>query len=153
MPPEVVIFVGLQASGKTTFYRTRFAMTHVHISKDNFRNASNRERRQQRLLSEALMAAESVVVDNTNATRVQRAPVIGLAREFGATVTGYSFESSVAASLERNSRREGIARVPDVAIYSTVAVLTPPEYEEGFDQLYTVRALEEGEFEVEALPR
>jgi predicted kinase len=32
---ELVIFIGLQASGKSTFYHERFARTHVHVSKDN----------------------------------------------------------------------------------------------------------------------
>lgn len=32
--PEVVIFVGVQASGKTTFYHEKFAATHDHINLD-----------------------------------------------------------------------------------------------------------------------
>ena len=35
-PAELVILVGLQASGKTTFYRRRLSGTHRHVSKDNF---------------------------------------------------------------------------------------------------------------------
>ena len=35
---ELVILVGLQASGKSTFFRERFAATHEHVSKDLFRN-------------------------------------------------------------------------------------------------------------------
>jgi len=31
---ELVIFIGLQATGKSTFYRARFAATHVLVSKD-----------------------------------------------------------------------------------------------------------------------
>ncbi len=31
---ECVILIGIPASGKSTFYRERFAGTHTHISKD-----------------------------------------------------------------------------------------------------------------------
>jgi tRNA uridine 5-carbamoylmethylation protein Kti12 len=38
---ECVIFVGLPASGKTTFHQQRFAATHRHISKDQSPTASD----------------------------------------------------------------------------------------------------------------
>ena len=38
---ELVIFVGLQASGKSTFFRERFATTHELVSKDLLRNNKN----------------------------------------------------------------------------------------------------------------
>src|SRR5436853_453942 len=31
---ELIVFIGLQGSGKSTFYHTYFAATHDHISKD-----------------------------------------------------------------------------------------------------------------------
>jgi predicted kinase len=34
MALELLIFVGIQAAGKSTCYRTHFAATHVHVSKD-----------------------------------------------------------------------------------------------------------------------
>ena len=49
--------------------------------------------------------------------------------------------------LARNRRREGKARVPDVAIHVSRARLQPPTREEGFDALHIVRA-EGGEFEI-----
>ncbi|WP_437903417.1 AAA family ATPase [Sorangium sp. So ce327] len=50
--PAVILFVGLPASGKTTFFRTHFSGTHVHVSKDNFPNAKKRDVRQARLVTE-----------------------------------------------------------------------------------------------------
>jgi hypothetical protein len=41
---ELVVFVGLQAAGKTTCYRCCFAGTHEHISKDTWPNARHRLR-------------------------------------------------------------------------------------------------------------
>ena len=147
---ELVIFVGLQASGKSTFYRARFAATHDLVSKDLLRRSKhrNKERKQEELIVAALAAGRSVVVDNTNPTAEERAPLIALGRAYGATVAGYYVESRVGASLERNRGREGRARVPDVAIFATAKRLRPPSYTEGFDRLYRVRVAGDGLFEV-----
>src|SRR3712207_7846959 len=42
---ELVVFAGLQASGKSTFFRTYFATTHALVSKDLFRNNRRSEER------------------------------------------------------------------------------------------------------------
>jgi len=141
---ELVILIGLQASGKSTFAAERFAATHVHVSKDRLRNNARPERRQRELVAEALAAGRSVVVDNTNPTAEDRAALIALGREYGARVVGYYFTSPVKGSLARNARREGRARVPDVAIFATRKRLAPPRYAEGFDALYAVRIVDEG---------
>jgi len=140
---ELVILSGLQASGKSTFAAERFAVTHAHVSKDRLRNNAKPERRQRQLVAEALAAGRSVVVDNTNPTAEDRAPLIALGHEHGARVVGYYFTSSVKGSLARNARREGRARVPDVAIFATRKRLAPPSYAEGFDALYAVRIMDE----------
>ena len=42
-------------------------------------------------------------------------------------------------ALVRNRLREGIARVPDVAIFATRKRLVPPAMEEGFDEVVVIR--------------
>jgi len=145
---DLTILIGLQASGKSTFYRARFAATHVYVSKDLMGHNRHKARRQQELITAALAAGQSVVVDNTTPTVEERAPLIALGHAYGATVIGYYFESGVGASLERNKGREGAARVPDVAIFATVKRLQRPSYAEGFDRLYDVRIVGDGAFEV-----
>ena len=145
---DLVILIGLQGAGKTTFYRTHFAATHEHVSKDVLRNNKHPSRRQAQLIDEALRAGRWVVVDNTNPTVADRAPLIALGRAHGARISGYYFEPCVRGSLERNREREGRARVPDVAIYATSKKLTPPSYAEGFDTLYEVRIADNGASEV-----
>src|SRR5262249_39546183 len=83
MATERVIFIGLQASGKSSFYRARFAQTHTVVSKDLMRNNKNRDRRQLQLIAEAFAAGRSVVVDNTNAAASDRQPLIEIARARG----------------------------------------------------------------------
>jgi predicted kinase len=136
---ELVLFIGLQGSGKTSFYRRTFADTHAHVSRDNFRNNRNPSARQRALIDEALGAGRSVVVDNTNPTVADRAPVIAQARAWGAEVIGYYFESRLEDCLERNAGRQGKARVPDVALYATVKKLERPALAEGLARLFHVR--------------
>jgi predicted kinase len=142
---ELVIFIGLQASGKTSFYRHRFADSHVHVSKDSFPKSRNRERRQNRLIQEALEAGNSVVLDNTNPSQQTRAPAIDIARSCGARLVGFYFESRLLLSEERNSQRVGPARVPDVALRATASQLQLPTQEEGFAELWYV-SIREGQF-------
>lgn len=136
---ELVIFIGLQASGKSTFFRTRFAATHEHVSKDLLRNNKNRARRQAQLIETAFQAGRSVVVDNTNPTVEERALLIEIGYLYGAEIIGYYFQSQVTPALERNQQRSGKAKVPDVAIYSTIKKLVRPSYTEGFHKLFYVR--------------
>lgn len=145
---ELIIFVGLQASGKSAFYLARFEATHEHVSKDLLNNNKNRNRRQTQLIEAALHAGSPVVVDNTNPTVEERRPLIRLGREYGAKIVGYYFESHVRRCLERNRQRTGKARVPDVALYATAKKLVRPSYSEGFDELYSVRIAGDSAFEV-----
>jgi len=144
---ELVVFVGLQASGKSTFFRERFAESHQHVSKDLFPNNRNKNRRQEHLLRAALSAGRCVVVDNTNPTLEDRRALIGLGGEYGARIVGYFFDAGVRECIRRNEIREGKARVPDVAIYATAKKLVTPSIEEGFDELLCVQ-LNDSAFEV-----
>lgn len=144
MTTELVVFTGLQAAGKTTFFRERFATTHVHVSKDAWPNVRNKEARQRRLVDEHLRAGRSVVVDNTNPTPVEREPLIAIARELGVCAVSYAFVVSVDEALRRNASREGRARIPDVGIYAAAKRLVAPLPEEGFDLRFEVRLGEHG---------
>jgi predicted kinase len=137
-PLEVVVLVGLPGSGKTTLYRERYAATHVHVSRDLLKNASNAPRRQEALIVDALAAGRSVVVDNTHPRRADRAAVIAIARRHGARVVAVHLAAPTRVCLARNAQREGAARVPPVAIFAAAKRLEPPTAEEGFDGTETV---------------
>jgi predicted kinase len=136
---ELIVFTGLPAAGKSTYYHSHFAATHVHVSKDLMPNTRDRERRQQTQIEQALAAGQSVVVDNTNPTVAVREPLIALGRRFGARVIAYYFESNVRLSIVRNEQREGKARVPNVAIFLAQKKLVPPSVAEGFDEVHVVK--------------
>jgi len=130
--------MGLPASGKTSFYRERYAGTHDHVSKDLMRHHRHPQRRQEQLITEALERGHSVVVDNTNPSVAVRAPLIAIARAHDATVVGYVFNTQAADALRRNRAREGRERVPDVAIFTVRKRFEAPSYDEGFDRLFEV---------------
>lgn len=109
---EVAILIGLQASGKTTFCRQVLARDHVVVSKDAFPNARHRQRRQMRLIGEALAEGRSVAVDNTNPSPQEWQPLIDAARAHGAAPIGYWFPPDLAATQERNALREDRAPRP-----------------------------------------
>lgn len=135
---EAVVFVGLQASGKSSFYKERFFSTHVRISLDLLRTR-NRERR---LLTACLETQQSFVIDNTNPTREERAKYIDAAKSAKYSVIGYYFRSKADECLTRNQRRAD--QVSDVGILSTAKKLELPTLEEGFDTLNYVRLTEAG---------
>lgn len=100
-------------------------------------------------MDEALAAGASVVVDNTNPTRADRAELVSQARGRGAAVVCYFVDSSLAECLRRNALREGPGKVPEVAIFRTRSLLEPPSLDEGFDALYVARLDDErGTFDI-----
>ncbi|WP_242346000.1 AAA family ATPase [Anaeromyxobacter terrae] len=150
--PDLVVLAGLQGAGKSSFHRARFAATHAHVSKDLFRSARDKGRRQRELVQAAAAAGLPVVIDDTNPRREDRAVLVELARALGMRPVLYWFPPDVRASLARNAGRSGRAQVPKVAIFATARRLEPPEATEGFAAVYEVRPAPEGAFLVTARP-
>jgi predicted kinase len=142
---EAVILIGIQGSGKSTFYRERFFDTHVRISLDLLRT----RHREKLLLSACLEGKQSFVVDNTNVTASDRQRYIGPAKESGFIVTGYYLSSRLDEALARNRQRTGKRRIPDRGVAGTYKRLELPGLCEGFDRLYYVHIAGNGQFIVE----
>lgn len=142
---EAVIFIGIPAAGKTTFYRERFFETHIRLSMDMLRT-----RHRELLLVRACLAAKQpFVVDNTNVTAADRARYIELARAAHFRIVGYYFPSTTEDARRRNAERVGKARIPIVGIYAKQKRLEPPARSEGFDSLFTVTIHPDEGFAVE----
>ena len=141
---EGIVFIGIQGSGKSSFFKERFFSTHVHISLDLLKT----RHREQRMLNVCLDTDQRFVIDNTNPTRDERMKYLNATKAAQFRVVGYYFQSKVEDCLRRNSERKVDLRVPDVAILSTAKKLELPSLDEGFDQLFYVR-LEDGRFVVE----
>jgi predicted kinase len=133
---EAIIFIGLQGSGKTTYFMSHFAATHAHISRDIQQNAD----RETAFFRECLCSGRSFVVDNTNATRAARAQYIREAKAAGFTVLCYFFDTPLRTAIGRNNHRKDKKPIPVPAILRTAKRLEPPSIEEGADQIRTITA-------------
>lgn len=142
---EVVIFVGIQGSGKSTFFKEIFFDSHIRINLDMLRT-----RHRENLVFEAcLEAKQKFVIDNTNLTREVREKYIAKAKGFGFKIIGYYFQASLEKAIARNARREGKARIPEKGLLGAFKRLQIPKFEEGFDELFYVVNNEKGGFTVE----
>jgi predicted kinase len=139
---EAVIFIGIQATGKSVFYQRHFADTHIRLNLDMLKT----RRRERILLKACLEAKQPFVVDNTNVTREARATYISRAKAVGFGVIGYYFKSALQSAIERNDQRIGKARIPLRGIVATHRKLELPSYDEGFDQLFYVEIGDNGAF-------
>jgi predicted kinase len=139
---HAVIMCGIPASGKSFYYRSHFATSHVRINLDTL----GTRRREAQLLEECLLARRSFVVDNTNPTPADRRRYIGPALEAHFRVVGYYFMSSPREAIARSLTRTGTEIVPPWAIHRSYRKLQPPGPSEGFDELVIVRMLPGGTF-------
>lgn len=143
---ECVIFIGIQASGKSTFYKETFFKTHMRINLDMLKTRN----RENIYLDASIKAMMPFVVDNTNPTVEARRKYIELAKANHFTPIGYYFEPDYEESMKRNETRKGKYKIPEVGIKSVLSQLEIPTYDEGFDRLYRVIA-KDGRFEVNKL--
>ena len=145
---EAVIFMGIQGSGKSSFYRERFFNSHIRISLDLLK-IRNRESRWMEL---CWQTQQRYVVDNTNPRAADRQRYILPAREAGFRVIGYYFEPEITEALRRNAMREDSEKIPVAGIFRTLKLLEKPTLEEGFEALFEVRLQAHLNFQVRPLP-
>ncbi|WP_017730534.1 AAA family ATPase [Nafulsella turpanensis] len=144
---EAIIFCGIQASGKTTFYSHHFLQTHLRISMDLLRT----RHREKKFLDLCLQAGQRFVIDNTNPTAEERRRYIEPALAARFRLTGFYFETSMGEAIRRNAGRTGKARIPAKGIGGTRKRLEVPLLSEGFERLYKVQLQPNNFFSVEEL--
>ena len=136
------VLIGLQASGKSTFCRTVLNK----VSRINLDELKTRHR--EKVAYEALLeVGNDIVIDNTNPTIEDRERYIPKAKALGYKIVGYYFESKIAECQKRNALRDENSRVPTLAIAGTSKKLQPPNFEEGFDELFYV-SMRDNDFEI-----
>lgn len=131
---EGIIFVGIQASGKSSFFLKTFYATHLRLNMDMLKTRN----REAILLNACIEAKQPVVIDNTNPTRKDREKYITALKQGRFRVVGYYFQAKLNECIARNKQREGKQKIPEVGIKGTYKKLEKPTFTEGFDELYTV---------------
>ena len=98
---QLIIFVGLQGSGKSTLFARQFADTHIRLNMDMLVT----RHREELLFDACLVAKQPTVIDNTNATSEERGRYITPAKAHRFTVIGYYFQSRLEDCKKRNESR------------------------------------------------
>lgn len=137
--PQVIILMGLPASGKSTFYAQELAPQGIkHINLDTLRTRNREMEQIQRYLRNGV----SFAIDNTNTLPEERARYIKLASAAGYRVEGYFLRSRVQECIRNNELRERQVPISAIAAMSNRLIL--PCKGEGFDALYFVNWTEKG---------
>lgn len=131
---EAIIFIGIQATGKSTFYKEKFFKTHLRINLDMLKT----RRREDIILEACIKAKQPFVVDNTNPSAEVRKKYIDKSKSAGFKVLGYYFQSTVDEAISRNEKRKGKEHIAPAGIRATYAKLEPPSIDEGFDSIFYI---------------
>lgn len=141
---QLIIFVGVQASGKSSFYLLNLAHSHLRINLDMLKT-----RHRENIIFEAGLASKTkMVIDNTNPTAEDRARYIQRALDAGFEVVAYYFDTDLESTLQRNAQRIGKANIPEVGVRATYRKLQVPDYSEGFNDIYWIKIIGHGEFSI-----
>jgi predicted kinase len=140
---EAIIFIGIQGSGKSTFYKQELFNSHLRISMDLL-NTRNKE---QKLLEYAVGVQQRLVIDNTNPKQFDRARYIPLLKSKKYKVIAYFFPPDLERALAWNAQRTGKQKIPEKGVMATFSNLEPPVLAEGFDEIYEIHINESGIFE------
>lgn len=144
---QLIIFTGVQASGKSSFYLLNLAHSHLRINLDMLKT-----RHRENIIFEAALASKTkMVIDNTNPTREDRARYIQRAIDGGFEVIAYYFETDLNSTLTRNSHRAGKANIPEVAVRATYKKLQVPSLDEGFSKVLRIQIIGTGEFLIHSI--
>ena len=102
--------MGIQASGKSSYYLLNLAHGHLRINLDMLRTLHC-----EKIIFEAGLASKTkMAIDNTNPTLADRALYIASTQAAGFEVVGYFFETELKGALLRNHLRKGKACIPEV---------------------------------------
>ena len=142
---EAVILIGIQATGKSTFYKQNFFKSHMRINLDMLKTRV----KEDILVNACIKVKQPFVIDNTNSSIDERKKYIEISKKAGFSIIGYYFESNIKDAIVRNQSRIGKENIPSKGIEHTYNKLVIPTYDEGFDKLFHVSIGKDDSFVIE----
>lgn len=144
---QLIVFCGVQASGKSTFYQQYLASTHLRLNLDMLKT-----RHRENILFEAALASKTkLVIDNSNPDLLSRSRYIQRAIDAGFEVIAYYFATDLASTLKRNRQRSGKANIPEAGVRATYKKLEIPKISEGFSEIFQVKMVDGQQFSIQRL--
>jgi len=138
---ELLIFVGMPASGKSSFAKEHLEPHGYHwVNRDTLKTPA----KCLKACQEAIASGKSVVVDNTSPTAPDRSAYISVAKKHGVPVRCFKFDLTRELANHLNFYREKITngdrrRVPDVGFNMYKSKYQEPKASEGFKEICIVR--------------
>jgi predicted kinase len=139
---DLVILIGIPASGKSSFYKELFYKTHIRVNLDMLKTRN----REDKLLDFCFSTSMPLVIDNTNVSEADRKKYIDLGKAHKYKIRGYYFKSDIKKCIERNNLREGREKLEERGMLAKYNQMELPKYTEGFDELYYVVLTNENNF-------
>lgn len=138
---ELIIFVGLPASGKSTFAKNHLIPNgYTWINRDTLKTPA----KCKKAIKESFTEGKSAVLDNTSPTAKVRKEYISIAKKCGVPVRCFYFNTSDELASHLNFYRERmtegkIRRIPRVAFNVYKKRFEAPSMDEGFTEIATVK--------------
>ncbi|KAF6217243.1 hypothetical protein GE061_001597 [Apolygus lucorum] len=130
---EVIVMVGLPASGKSTFVKTHLVPKgYVSINRDTLGTAAKCEK----LLKESLSSRKKVVVDNTNLDVETRRKIVNICQQFNVVPRCFLMDSNFQRCQHNNKFRiikgGDHAVITPMVMRASLSKFLAPKKEEGF---------------------
>lgn len=144
---ELILLVGVPASGKSTFRDTFFPEAAI-VNPDSFIGYTKENpwtsvgamiawKKSDELLIEYIsQCEEKIVFDATFITPKRRKKYIKIAKQNNIKVSAIYLEIPLKVAKERNAKRDPYRTVPEKTIIEMYEKLVPPAKEEGFDEVF-----------------
>ena len=139
---EIVIMVGIQGSGKSTFVEKQIAPhDYKIISSDKTKNKSKLIKDTEKLMKDN----ENIVIDNTNPDKESREPFIELAKKYKYKIRCVVMKIPIEIAKHNMGYRtyKGIAQyIPEIAYRIFNKKYQEPELDEGIDKIIEIDKLD-----------
>lgn len=137
---EMVIFVGSPASGKSTFWQT-YMPKYSRVNRDTLKT----KEKCYKVAEDEIKQGHSVVIDNTNPKKEDRAYFIGLAKKYGYKIRCFDFLTPKDICFHNdyqrvaNDKRKHLSgKAGSIPIHSFFKYKEEPSLAEGFYEINKV---------------